>query len=289
MRGLSDEFMQDLLSGCLAALHDAIRSDRDLLLEIREDTLNVYFKGHSLLRMNRTARGYSVGLHPKFQVPTIQGLGCLKDKADATQFVQAIPEIKKLIVAHRNSGNEIEYEQMLIRSNNGEARLNTEYFVVDRQVITADRQGRFDLLAIYWPGQHRRAGQTVPLALLELKFSLNNDIKEIHEQLGKYYHSVKKDMPTLAAEAERILQQKIDLGLMAGTPGQLKALKSLRVHREVERVHFGIVLVDYNPASKLLVEDGLANLPFANQIVLFHVGFGLWSSNARKPTVSASA
>ncbi len=279
MRKLSLEFMEGLEEGHLAPLRNKVCKDRDLILEIREDALNIYYKGHSLLKLSHKGDRYGVALHEKFQVQGIRGLTHLDTPAETDRFVRAIPEIKEQIVKLGPVGNEIEYEQMLVRANNCEPDLNTEYFIIDRQCVTADGKARFDLMAIHWPVQgKRRRGQEVALALLEVKFSLNPDIGQLHKQLSRYYGSVAADVERISHEAQTLLRQKIDLGLFNQSPNRMKALRTLTISRRIEDVRFVVVLVDYNPHSGKLDTDALGQLCFAKQIDLFHVGYGLWDA-----------
>jgi len=44
-RGLSDKFMAALTGGVLTPLLDRVKADSTLCLEIREDYLNIYYRG----------------------------------------------------------------------------------------------------------------------------------------------------------------------------------------------------------------------------------------------------
>ena len=57
MRKLSDRFLQDLKSGFLSGLMARVHQDRDLDLEIRQDYLNIYYKGNSLLKLDQVRPG----------------------------------------------------------------------------------------------------------------------------------------------------------------------------------------------------------------------------------------
>lgn len=281
-RILKDDFEMALREGSLAPLLAAVSCDRDLLLEIRENYFNIYFKGQSLLCLKKVQDKFKSIVDEKFLMglPELQGGPCFV----AEDFARAIPKIKENILRLGPGGSEIEYEQLIVRANNGEARLNTEYYVIDRQVAAADGKGRFDLLGFVWPGKNRAKNRSASLALLEVKYGLGPDIKHLHLQLSKYYEALcanPKAFDDLAEEAELLFRQKLRLGLVCGTPEQLTALQEIRICRDPEDVRFGIVLVDYNPASKALDLEKLASLPFSGQIDIFHVGFGLWQANAR--------
>lgn len=283
LRGLSPEFMRDLKEGLLAPLCRAAITDRDLLLEIREDKVNIYFKGNSLVLLERRKEGYAASLHEKFQ-RGLQVPRRLSTLADAKSFEALIPDIKKNMLAKERGGSEIEYEQMLIRANNCESHLNTDYFIIDRQSIPDASRERIDLVGIYWP-RPRQRGATVPLALFELKFSLNSDIQRLHEQLDRYYEVATSDIHNLAEEAKGVLRQKVELGLIEYKSPE--ALKSLKISGDINKVRFVVVLVDFNPASKLFNRGfkKLRNLSFANQIDLFYVGMGLWGQPGLSPKI----
>ena len=73
--------------------------------------------------------------------------------ADETDlFVkEMLPFVKQRMAEVRSGGMEIEFQQALIRANNLEAKLNTDYFAVDSQVFLGPRQDHIDVLGIHWP------------------------------------------------------------------------------------------------------------------------------------------
>lgn len=59
MRGLRQKFMNDLSEGVLAPLRDRVLADRSLCLEIRENYINIYYRGGNLLKLSAAPqRGY---------------------------------------------------------------------------------------------------------------------------------------------------------------------------------------------------------------------------------------
>jgi hypothetical protein len=112
---------------------------------------------------------------------------------------------------------------MIIRANNFEHRNNTEYFIVDRQY--AVREGRFDLTGIFWDRNGRRRNQEVPVCLMEVKFALNDDIKEVQDQLARYYESMRPHAAEIAAEMQAVFRQKIELGLFSRSGDALKRFR----------------------------------------------------------------
>ena len=276
MRGLSDSFFECLQFGFLSGITESAKGDPDLNLEIRDNYINVYYKGNSLLKLSETSSSqYKAVIDKKF----LEGLSfpLVFTQGNIDQFLSAIPLIKQNIVKVGKRSLEIEYEQMIIRANNYEPRNNSEYFIVDKQY--AVKEGRYDLMGIFWERTRRRRNQEVPVCLMEIKFALNTDISEVHEQLHRYYKSIKPRAAEFATEMQLVFQQKIDLGLYKQSKERLAALRTLEFSKEIEKFQFILVLVDYNPNSSKLDLQRLRDLPFAHQIKVFFGGFAMWQQN----------
>jgi len=279
MRKLSDAFLATLKSGFLSGITRTVVADPDLNLEIRDNYINVYCKGASLLKLAEVAGPrYKVEIHPKFTA----GLDVpveLVDLETTARFLACVPQLKQNIAALGKQSLEIEYEQMLIRANNFEPRNNSEYFIVDRQYAVA--AGRFDLIGVFWDRCRRRRNQEVPMCLMELKCALNQDIADIGSQLARYYEAIKPMAASIAEEGETIFRQKLELGLYKQRSERIEALRTLTFARDIARFQFVLVLVDYNPNSAMLNLASLARLPFADQVKVFFGGFAMWQQNVK--------
>ena len=276
MRGLSENYFDCLKSGFLSGITESVKGDPDLNLEIRNNYINVYYKGNSLLKLSETStHQYKAVIDKKF----LEGLRfpLVFTEGNIDQFLSAIPLLKQNIVKHGKRSLELEYEQMIIRANNYEPRNNSEYFIVDRQY--AVKEGQYDLTGIFWERSRRRKNQEVPVCLMEIKFALNADINIVHEQIYRYYKSIKPRAAEFATEMQFVFRQKLDLGIYKQPKERLAALKTLKFSREIEKFQFILVLVDYNPYSSKLDLSSLANLPFADQIKVFFGGFAMWQQN----------
>ncbi|MBM4039063.1 MAG: hypothetical protein FJ290_11185 [Planctomycetes bacterium] len=285
-RILSPEFMADLKSGMLLPLLKCVQKDRDLILEIRDDAVNVYSKGQSLVRLARRRSQYQVAVHPKFASGVPHG-GSLTTIADTQAFVERVPAMKQAISQLRVGLNEIECEQMLVRASVHEPTLNPDYLVIDRQIVgpsvskasrgTAGKTDRPDLVGIYWPRGKRRRNQAVSLALIEMKFGCRNqDLSRLHEQLGRYYDGVAANLTAIVQDTQTVLRQKLALGLFRKPRGVLEALATLTISAHIQDVLFLIVLAELNPGSKRPNWQAINNLHFAKQVKLFRVGYALW-------------
>jgi hypothetical protein len=278
MRKLSNNFLERLKSGDLLPITESVIHDPDLVLDIRDGYINIYFKGNSLLKLTEiTPTKYKADIHEKFLVGVDLNLDFTKNTVK--NFVNAIPLIKQNIAYYGKRSIEIEYEQLIVRANNDEQRNNSEYFIVDRQYSV--KEGRFDLTGIFWDSKHRMKHQEVPVCLIENKFSLNSDIKDVHNQLQKYYDAVKPKAASIAEEMQTLFRQKLELGLYKQPANRVAAMKTLTFSKEIEKFQFIVVFVDYNPKSSLMDLTKLAELPFANQVKVFFTGFAMWKQNVK--------
>ncbi|HEX2998546.1 MAG TPA: hypothetical protein VHP14_27235 [Anaerolineales bacterium] len=279
MRKLSSTFLRCLKTGFLSEITQRVQCDHDLNLEIRNGYINVYYKGNSLLKLAEAGSllCYKAEIHPKF----LEGINIPLGFTEETihQFMAAIPLIKENIVRYGDRSRELEYEQMIIRANNFEPSNNTEYFIVDRQY--AEKDGRFDLNGVFWKRGNRQRNLEAQPCFMEVKFALNSDIRNIHNQLAGYYEFTRNNAAGIAKEMETVFKQKLELGLYHQDAGRLAAMKKLTFSQNIEDFQFIVILVDYNENSSLFEPGNLQKLPFASQVKVFYTGFGMWSQNVK--------
>lgn len=265
MRTLSDIFLNEFKKGgCYYDLLKLVVNDTDLDFQVRENYINIYYKGNSILKLREN---HTYEIHQKFLLNIPFQLG---NRFNLQDFLSALPEIKKNVNSTKSKRPtlEIEYEQLIIRSNNN---VNSEIFITDRQF--ADKDVRFDLTGFYWEAPRKR-GQTVPLAFIEVKYGLNNDIQYLPSQLENYYNTVKTKTDAIAKETQDLIKIKADLGLFGYK--EPDALKSLKVSNNIEEALFIVALIDFNPNSSLFGRCDFSSLPFSSQIKIFKCGFAIW-------------
>lgn len=105
--------------------------------------------------------------------------------------------------------------------------------------------------------------------------------KEVHNQLARYYESIRPRAAAIADEMQTVFRQKIELGLYHQSAERLDALKTLSFSKSIEQFQFILILVDYNPNSSKLDLQSFSNLPFANQVKVFFSGFAMWQQNVK--------
>ena len=111
---------------------------------------------------------------------------------------------------------------------------------------------------------------------MEVKFALNPDIGQVHEQLASYYEAIRTDAASIAQDAESSFRQRLELGLYDQPRARLEAMKPLVFARDIEQFQSILVLVDDNPYSLQFNPAKLKGLPLAAQVKVFLSGFAIW-------------
>ncbi|MDV2988815.1 MAG: MBL fold metallo-hydrolase [Dehalogenimonas sp.] len=291
-RALSTGFLEkfSLPDGIFRPLIELVQNNKDLHLELRgqladphqpeiapvDEAVGIYFKGNSILCLRSN---HKVEIHEAFSkglvVPKY-----LNRPDDVQAYLAIVPDLMYRVSSRGKSSMEIEYEQMIIRANNFEERNNSEYVILANQYgVGSDR---WDLVALKWPRLRRGGNKPVgQLALIEVKYALNDDIKDAHKQLARYYDYIKGNLNSLCDELELILRQKIALGLIQRTTEQLAQLQKLTLVRDISKIEMVLYLVDYNPNSvwKDKMVRKAMELPFRDQIRIRLGGLALWEQS----------
>lgn len=281
----------DFIKGCLAPLLGVVKRDRDLILEVRDRlAATIYCKGQAI-EVKSCRGGYELSADEKFLAEPWR----IQTEGDANSFIKEnLPFVKQRIAEHRSAGMEIEFEQALIRANNLEPKLNTDYFAVDRQALLGVGNERIDVLGVYW--KNHSSTRPLDLALIEVKYGLKGGIESITEQIAGYCQALTANIDKVVVDAEKLLKQKLRMGLITSlNEDARKNLEGLSIARDPKRVRILVALVDYNPASRLLkdevpkLEELKLKLALVHPIEVFHLGFGLWQDNAVQNSRAASA
>lgn len=276
MRTLDKTFVSELTKGGLFhSIVDYVINDNTLDFEIRDGYINIYFKGNSILKLNENG---SFEIHKKFIKGTSLSNSTFSSASDVKNYLDNIPLIKNNVISVKSKRPtlEIEYEQLLIRSNNLNKNVNSEIFLTDRQYADNINNSRFDLSGFFWSRKNRKRNQTVPLTFIEVKYSLNPDISDIDKQIDKYYNAVNSNISDIASETEYLKNLKIELGLINQSKDRLDALKTLKISNKIQDAKFIIALIDYNPNSKLFDRTKLKALSYSSQIEIFNCGLAVW-------------
>jgi len=287
-RALSDEFMRELKDGIYRSLVQRVRLDKDLDMEFRGSYINIYYQGHSIMNLRKNG---NVAIDKKFKRGIEERIPkALKTSEDVNAYLKLLPQIKDNVVyrpqengegERASKSRELEFEQLLIRANNLESRNNSEYIMLDRQYVGNRGVDRWDLIALRWPIEKRgRPYQEGYLSVIEIKYAQNPDIQSISDQVGGYGHYLEAHLPDICDDMRNVLNQKLDLGLLAKTGGQIKRLRKLPIKPDIAETEVVVYLIDYNNNSGLLRRAREAGKPdFKGKVRIALGGLALWQSN----------
>jgi hypothetical protein len=179
MRGLSEKFMSDLgPDGLLYPILARVKQDDTLMLAIRENYINIYYRGGNILKISVPKQGngfYNSSFDAEYDKSgTVHGpTSHIKSQNDAKAWVEEFPHLKEAMDHYfsKHRKPEREFQQLVARENNFSPISNeSEYFVSDIEFADLGLGARFDMLAIRWLASHRKDGSKCRAALIEMKY-----------------------------------------------------------------------------------------------------------------------
>ena len=299
-RGLANQaFIQDLCQGMLSPLLERVKGDTSLDLQIRQDYLNIYYRGGNLLRVSKAKKGvgYSAFFDAKYG-PALQDLlpsaGILSE-GDAKYWLTHFPEMKNAMDLwfgkHRKA--ERASQQMVVYENNVAPWAGgNDYFIID---IEYDNHigARFDLVALRWDSKaavRKLSNKFQPsLAVIEMKTgdgALNGTagLLEHYEQWEKFFDK-DRQVDAFKQEMLNVFKQKHKLGLV---PALAKNTNVDKIERVAPAIEVIFLLANHDPASRKLKNavdvivkkqnTGSPKFKISFATATF-MGFGLYSHN----------
>ena len=249
-RQLDETFMEALKSGVLKSLLIAVQEDDTLCMELRGDSVNIYYRGGSLFKISQKDGNYILS----FDTNYTEGKMSLSPNPSVSEAVENIPFYKRAMDCyfHAHPHYEREFQQTLLRENNNSGNISraTDYYIVD--IEYADADARFDMVAFKWisNGATRKNNKKLSLALIEVKYGdgaldgtagIKKHLKDFNEFLGN-----KDKLKLFRDDMETVFKQKCELGLMDGLQDHQFDVK---LTEEVETI---FIFANHDPDSKKL-------------------------------------
>ena len=255
MRSLSLKFVYELKTGLLASILCIAKHDSTLCVEIRENYINIYYRGGNIIRIEENQGLFKASFDRKYldenltNVPDLPGI--LNNEENVEAWFNAIPFLKHEMDLWFgcHPKNEREFQQLMLRENNfGNSAKGTDYFICD--IEYANHTGRFDLIAAKWPSSsiHRKNNRNLRLAFIEMKYldnaltgsaGLCKHIDDINTFL-----SSSENLENIKEEMKSIFNQKLDLGLI----NNQKSIESF----SDDKPEFILALINHDPDSSIL-------------------------------------
>lgn len=225
---LSDDVYEAVRKDFVFLIDKIIKSGFEYDLQIRDKSLNLYYKGNSLGEISyRTGqKDYKVSINCKFVDDSIinrfspNGKDCIVNNYCVFSLtgkkMHSLYSEKNLssmgrMVKEVHFQEEIVFEHMLLTDNAN----RDDLIIIDRQVMDSENRTRMDLLAL----TQKTAGK-YQFCVLEVKLGNNSDLKEkVSQQLEGYVEGIKKNFPQYKECYEKNFKQKQGLGLF---PSNLK-------------------------------------------------------------------
>ena len=228
-RALGEEMFNDFQKG--GPLHELltyVRHDDTLDLEFRgEYAANLYYRGGSLFRIDRSAMGYTLTFDTKYD----EGMAANPSICTAVKHIPLYKHAMDVWFA-KNRKYEREFQQVVVRENNRHGVIShaTDYYIVDIEYAYNDNvsdkktQARFDMIAVKWLSKsNERQNPSAPtLAIIEMKYgdgALGGSagLKKHLEDFGTLVKNGELD--DFCADYSNVFNQKCALGLIPGKEG----------------------------------------------------------------------
>lgn len=289
MRKLSTDFINDLIGGKLKNFLTSVKEDDTLSLEIRENYINIYYRGGNIFKIKQCATGYEVHFDENYCNKYKDIISDIKS-SEYEKWTNNIPFLKADMDAwfFKHPKLEREYQQLVSRENNSSSIANdTDYFITDIEYANSENKSRFDLVGFKWLStatSHKNADD-ICLVFIEMKYgdkalSGSAGIKKHYEDLYKFLND-KNKVEDIYKEVETIMKQKLELCL-------LKDINKKEIKFSKNKPEFILLLANHKPVKSVLKRElkEVINSSYYNDLKQMvdmkiakasHMGYGLYS------------
>jgi hypothetical protein len=288
---LDDHFVQDLLSGSLSNLLEYVIEDPSLDLQIRDNYINIYFRGGNILKVNKKDVSYEFFFDKNyFKGNKLNSKDALFELLNKSLWNDYFPEAKQVMNRFFGAtGNEErEFQQLVVRDNNRSSLANgTDFFIIDVE-YDYPKIGIFDMVAVEWlsEGPKRKCPEKYKpkLYIIEMKYGdkalkgksgLRDHQNQFHHLIGNeaYLEQFKQEMVNL-------FDQKRNLGLI---PCISKTNNPNLVTMFDDNIEFAFLLANHDPAKKSLFEElEILESDDVSFIVSNFMGYGIFQEAVHK-------
>ena len=266
MRKISDAFKNYLTNNeDIRPLLEQIKTDSTLDCEIRENKLQIYYRGAELFSIEEKGGKYYFTKSGNSIIKEKNEEICkeaIRDMVDIT-----IPKRKNLLDLYGQNGPEgceRESQQLIVRENNLNLKAEeTDYYIVDIENVDSYLGLRFDLLAV--KTKHDGKDRTTPpkkLAIMELKYS-DDSVDSGESSLENHFIDLSNFLTDetkyfeLKAQIRYLFNLKCELGII--NKPDVKNDFVIKENDLAEKLEYIIIFANYN-VNDLKQNQNLYNL-----------------------------
>jgi hypothetical protein len=258
-KAVATTFFKDLEDGKLASLTRKVQRDDTLMLALRGNYINIYYRGGSILKLKETKNGgYDVEFDTDYSKEADLALpqpSCITTREHCEIWVAALPMLKEIMNSYFSGKRKAEREfQQLVAWENNRSIISsdTEYFITDIEFADAEQNARLDMLGLKWLSNNRKDETLCRPVFIEMKYGIGAYDGEAG--IAKHIADL-QDILTNTVKCESLnntisdqFAQLLDLGLVHFN-------KSAKYNRAVVsgRPEVVFVLANHNPRSKKLL------------------------------------
>lgn len=263
-RELSIRFMDNLESGFLRPFLERVHADSTLLLSIRSDAIDIYYRGGKLLRLKQTPKGYRADWERQYAKKLETGSSAeipkfpqtLEEYKQVEELVKAFPLLKQAMDTYIKPNTEKDVQQNIAKYNN--ISRGTDYFICDIEYVHyfGKKKARADLIGINWPsdGESRKKCSGWPLAWMELKVC-DKAIRTRPSSTGLKSHL--QDFLEFVSDSRQLEEVKLEMAKVFNQQKKLELIHGCKKNLQKigEKIQYIILLADHDPESSILGDE----------------------------------
>ncbi len=282
-RLLSNSFISDLNSGQLKEILIFVQRDNTLDLQIRDNNVNIYYRGGNILRIIEKGINFYEFEFDKNYLSISDAV--LINHISNHNWAQYFPIMKQSMDFYfsKNRKEEREYQQLVVRENNYSSIANgTDYFIIDIEYDN-HANARFDLVAVEWPSNssNRKLSKDYKpkLVVIEMKYgdgalSGTAGMKKHYDDFVSFV-SNEKVLNDFKNEMLNLFSQKRELGLI---PCLSASGNSNQITQFADIPELTFLIANHDPAStKLKTELATCGNISAKFITSNFMGYGIYN------------
>lgn len=268
-RALSENIYNDLMTGCLKEVLDTVHNDTTLIMELRGNSVIIYYRGGALFTIDERPKGYQVSYNSAYweikkKYPELSEQPSIRDIVDKIALYKDQMDYH---MANAKRTLEKQSQQRIVLENNILGKVSSEkegttgdYFILDIEYAYQEGEeidARFDAIALNFPstGTQRKKRNKLGLSFVEIKYydGSMTGRSGIQKHINDFLAFVKRpEYHDMCRDMEKLFYQKCMLGLIPSYTSRLPANEDYyRITIDDTKVDFVFMFANRDPDSTL--------------------------------------